>query len=40
MIQIKDISENSSFSSIHQFLSTFYTSLLLNNKALDEAAER
>ncbi len=40
MIQIKDLLKNISFSEIHQFLSTFYTSLLSDSKVFNKTVER
>ena len=40
MIQIKDVSRNTSFSEIHQFLLTFYTSLLSDSRVFNRTAEK
>jgi len=40
MTQIEDISKNTSFSEIHQFLSTFYISLLSDSRVFNRTAER
>ena len=40
MIQIENVLKNTSFSEIHQFLLTFYTSLLSDSKVFNRTAER